>query len=74
MEKKYISRIQKYNGKPIFINESQNLIKLCTYIHFINLNIVERETKLIDEMSSVTDFKTIPTLNEKSSVTAFIEQ
>ena len=73
MEKKYISKVQKYNGKPIFINESQNLIKLCTYIHFINLNIVKRETKLIDETSSVTAFKTIPTVHEKLSVTAFIE-
>ena len=73
MEKKYISRVQKYNGKPIFINEIQNLIKLCTYIHFINLNIVKRETKIIDETSSWTTFKTLPTVHQKSSVTAFIE-
>ena len=51
-----------------FINESQNLIKLCTYIHFINLNIVKRETKMIDEMSSVIAFKKIPTVHEKSNI------
>ena len=48
-----------------FINESQNLIKLCTNIHFINLNIVKRETKLIDETLSVTALRKIQPVHEK---------